>query len=367
MLGRQIEVLDMRILHVMASRANGGAETYAADMIESLHAAGLAQLAIVPRASLHHDRLATAGVALAAGVLDAALHAWRRRRVAEAIDGFRPDIVHCWMRRAASLVPTLELPVIGWFGGYYDPARFQRCSHFVAVTPSIVDHLLARDIPRARAHYVPTFPTLEAGPPADRACLATPADATVLLSLSRLHEKKGLDVLLRALCELPGCVAWLAGDGPLAARLQALAVALGVADRVRWLGWRTDRGALLRAADVCVLPSRWEPFGTVMLEAWAAATPLVAAASQGPSALIRDGDNGLLTPVDDAPALAAAIRRLIKDPVLKARLIRHGLADYQNGYTREAVTRQLIALYRAIIRESADRPRQGMREHANER
>ena len=165
-------------------------------------------------------------------------------------------------------------------------------------------------MPSERAHYVPTFPTIDDGPPVDRAALATPADATVLLALSRLHEKKGLDILLRALAELPGCVAWIAGDGPLEADLKALAAKLGVADRVRFLGWRSDRGALLRAADICVLPSRYEPFGTVMLEAWATGVPLVAAASQGPTALIADGGNGLLVPVDDAPALAAAIRRL---------------------------------------------------------
>jgi hypothetical protein len=108
---------------------------------------------------------------------------------------------------------------------------------------------------------------------------------------------------------------------------------------------------LLAASDVCVLPSRWEPFGTVMLEAWAAGTPLVAAASQGPAALISDGVNGLLAPVDDAPALAAAIGRLIADPALKARLIERGRADYQRGFTREAVTRRMIALYSEIIAE----------------
>jgi glycosyltransferase involved in cell wall biosynthesis len=169
--------------------------------------------------------------------------------------------------------------------------------------------MVERGVPRATAHYVPTFPTIEAGPPVGRGGLATPADATVLLTLSRLHEKKGLDIFLAALTALPGCIAWIAGDGPLEAELKALAARLGVADRVRFLGWRTDRGALLAAADVCVLPSRWEPFGTVMLEAWAAGTPLIAAASQGPAALISDGVNGLLVPVDDAPALAAADRR----------------------------------------------------------
>ena len=131
-----------------------------------------------------------------------------------------------------------------------------------------------------------------------------------------------------------------------------MAARLGVADRVRFLGWRNDRGALLRAADICVLPSRWEPFGTVMLEAWAAGTPLVAAASQGPSALIEDGGNGLLVPVDDAAALAAAIRRLMAEPALKAHLIDRGRADYQQGFTREAVTERMLALYRQLIAES---------------
>jgi glycosyltransferase involved in cell wall biosynthesis len=341
----------MRILHVMASRANGGAETYSADLIASLHAAGLAQLAVIPRASLQHARLAAAGVALAEGVLEAPLQLWRRGRLARAIASFRPDLVHCWMRRAASLVPALEVPVIGWFGGYYDPARFPRCRHFIGVTPAIVEHMLERKVPQARAHYVPTFPTLERAEPLDRAALATAGDATVLLALSRLHDKKGLDLLLRALVELPQCVAWLAGDGPREPHLKALAVELGVAKRVRWLGWRSDRGALLRAADICVLPSRWEPFGTVMLEAWAAATPLVAAASQGPSRLIRDGGNGLLVPLENAAALAAAIRRLMADPALKARLIAEGLADYQKGFTREAVTERMIALYGQIIAE----------------
>jgi len=341
----------MRILHVMASRANGGAETYSADMMASLHAAGLEQMAVVPRASIHCARLGRAGVAVAPEVLDAPLGLVRRRRLAGLIATWRPQLVHCWMRRAASLVPRLEVPVIGWFGGYYDPARFARCSHFVGVTPDIVAHMVARGVPAARAHYVPTFPTLEPAPPVDRAALATPADAVVLLALSRLHPKKGLDVLLRALVELPQCVAWIAGDGPLEGELKALADRLGAAPRTRFLGWRTDRGALLAAADVCVLPSRWEPFGTVMLEAWAAGTPLVAAASQGPAALIADGRNGLLVPVDDVAALAAAVRRVASDAALRARLIEGGRADYQNGYTQAAVTRQMIELYGRILAE----------------
>jgi len=341
----------MRILHVMASIANGGAETYCADMLQSLKAAGIDQVAVIPRASIHHDRLAAAGVRVAPDALDIHFNPIRRRRLAALIHEFKPDLVHCWMRRAASLLPALPLPAIGWFGGYYDPAHFRRCSHFVGVTPDIVEHILTHGIARAKAHYVPTFPVLEPGPAVDRASLSTPADAIVLLTLSRLHEKKGLDVLLDAVAQLPQCIAWIAGDGPLEIDLKARATALGVGHRVRFLGWRTDRGALLAAADICVLPSRWEPFGTVMLEAWAAGIPLVAAASQGPTALLADGSNGLLVPVDDAHALATAIGRVVADPALRARLIERGRADYQTGFTREAVTQRMVALYTEITAE----------------
>jgi hypothetical protein len=318
-------------------------------MIGSLHRSGVEQIAVVARASAQHDRLAAVGVPLAAEVLDAWLQPLRRRRLHAVIERFRPELVHCWMRRAASLMPSCDAPVIGWFGGYYDPARFARCTHFVGVTPDIVGHMVARGVPQARARYIPTFPDIDGAPALDRAALATSAEQVVLLALSRLHEKKGLDVLLGALVQLPQCVAWIAGDGPLESSLKALAAKLGVADRVRFLGWRTDRGALLRAADICVLPSRWEPFGTVMLEAWAAGTPLLAAASAGPAALIQDGRNGLLVPIDDSAALVAAVRRLAGDPGLRAHLIEHGRAAYARDFTREAVTQRMIALYRELI------------------
>jgi glycosyltransferase involved in cell wall biosynthesis len=341
----------MRILHVMASRVNGGAETYSTDMMASLHEAGVEQVAVIPRASIHHDRLAAAGVRLADDALHSRLGFLRRRRMRAVIDAFKPELIHCWMRRAASLVPTQTVPVIGWFGGYYEPVHFTVCSHFVGVTPDIVRHMVANGVDARRAFFVPTFPTVDTAPAVDRASLATPADAVVLLTLSRLHEKKGLDILLQALVDLPQCVAWLAGDGPLEGELKAIAARLGVAGRVRFLGWRTDRGALLRAADICVLPSRWEPFGTVMLEAWAAGTPLVAAASQGPAAFIADGANGLLVPIDDVAALTNAVRRVIEDKDLEARLIARGAADYQKDFTRDAVTQRMIALYRRLIAE----------------
>jgi len=342
----------MRILHIMASRATGGAETYSTDVMLSLLRTGVEQRVVIPGNAPRFDELMTAGLSLEPGPMSVPIQAVRKILVGRLIDRFQPDVVHCWMRRAASLVPkstSQTRPVVGWFGGYYNPRRFGSCTHFVGVTRDIVSHMIANGVAPNHATFIPTFPDITEAPAIDRATLTTPRDARVLLTLSRLHPKKGLDTFLTALKGLPDCIAWLAGDGPLKRSLEQQARELGVSDRVRFLGWRTDRAALLRAADICVLPSRYEPFGTVILEAWAASIPLIACRSAGPAAHVTDGENGLLVPIDDARSLADATRRLLDDDVLRSHLVEQGYATFQQGFTREAVTAQWLGYYRGLV------------------
>lgn len=340
----------MRILHIMAGRGLGGAETYSTDVMLSLHASGVEQCCVVAEDAPRTKELRQAGLRLETDVLKPTFRYFQRKRLRQLIEREKPDLIHCWMRRAASLIPEWkECPVIGWFGGYYDPKNFARCSHFVGVTQGIVDHQIVNGVPAERAFYVQTFPDVRDEAPVDRKMLDTPAGVPVALALSRLHQKKGLDTLMLAAQKLPDLHLWLAGEGPLRKKLEKLARKLKLQDRVHFLGWRTDRGALLRAADICVLPSRYEPFGTVILEAWAAGTPLVAARSAGPAAHIEDGKNGLLVPIDDATALAEALGRAAHDDDLRRRLIAEGFNTYSLHYTRKAVTEKMAALYQKLI------------------
>jgi glycosyltransferase involved in cell wall biosynthesis len=210
-------------------------------------------------------------------------------------------------------------------------------------------------MPANRTFMVNTFGSMPAAAPVSRADLDTPEDATVLLVLARMHRVKGIDTMLEALVALPGVILWLAGDGPEWAAYRACAARLGVAARVRFLGWRNDRKALLEACDIVVLPSRYEPFGTVIVEAWAAQRPLVATLADGARQYVTDGVDGLTCPIDDAAALAACLRRLCADPVLRARIAAAGHAAYLSNFTREIVTDRLIACYDTCIQLGARR------------
>ena len=209
----------------MASKALGGAETYSTDVMLSLHAQGIDQCVAIPRNAPRYEELKKAGLRLAPWVFAVPLRFIQKILMRFLIAREKPDIVQCWMRRAASLAPRPSSPApifIGWFGGYYDPSKFTACTHFVGVTKDIVTHMIANGVPMANAHFIPTFPDIADLPSIDRADLNTPAKACVLLTLLRLHPKKGLDTFLHALKELPDCVAWLAGDGPLRDELERL-------------------------------------------------------------------------------------------------------------------------------------------------
>jgi glycosyltransferase involved in cell wall biosynthesis len=160
---------------------------------------------------------------------------------------------------------------------------------------------------------------------------------TLLLGLGRLHRNKAFDVLIRALARLPGVHAIIAGEGPERPALEALARAEGVADRVRLPGWRTDPANLLAAADIFVCASRQEPLGNMVIEAWSARRPVIAAAVGGPAELIDAGRTGLLVPADDAGALAEALDRALADPAQAAALAEAGRARYEADFAEAPV------------------------------
>lgn len=342
----------MRVLQVMAGADHGGAETFFVDLVTALHRDGLDQKVVIRRNPARAALLREAGIEPLELPFGGVLDLITRPRLGRILREQRPHILQSWMNRATRFVsrPEAAPPFVhvGWLGGFYKPANFVRCDHVVGVTEAIRDHLVEGGFAPERAHYLPTFAPLERAEPVSRASLDTPEDAPLFLALGRLHEKKAFDILIRALAGIPHAHLWIAGEGPLRGSLEALIAELDLGGRVHMLGWRQDRGALLAAADVCVMPSRYEPFGTVMIEAWGYGTPLIAAAARGPSGLIRDGEDGLLVPIDDVPALARAMNRMIAEPALAARLAETGRKAFERRFTESVVVRAYRDFYQRI-------------------
>lgn len=331
-----------RVAQVMAGAVNGGAELFFERLCLALHAAGETVLPVIRTDPARAARLRAGGLEPAQLAFGTALDVLTRPRLGRILRNFRPRVVVSWMNRANMHTPRGDWVQVGRLGGYYDLRYYRRCDHLVGNTRGIVSWLRAQGLAEARTHYLPNFVTDFAATPL---AIDLPPARPLLLGLGRLHPDKGFDLAIRALPRLPGAVLAIAGEGPALGALEALARREGVAGRVHFLGWRHDAGALLRAADLFLCSSRVEPLGNMVIEAWSAGCPVVAAAAAGPAELLRNGVDGLVVPMEDPAAMAEAIAALRDDPARRAALAQAGRARF----TGEFAVAPVLARWRDFL------------------
>jgi len=348
----------MKILQVMAGGDHGGAETAFVDMCIAMHEAGM-EIEVATRANdVRIPPLEQAGIKVHTLPFGGPIDIFTNWKLTRIIKNFSPLIVQTWMSRAAQKTPnwkSTKTPqrylVVSRLGGYYKVKNFKSADYFNTITPDIKRHLVDGGIAQDRIRVINNFAETEKDAlPVSKTDFNMPLDAPVLLSLGRLHTSKAYDILLKALVDVPNAYAWIAGEGPERETLEKLADTLGVADRVRFLGWRTDRSALLRAADICVFASRVEPFGTVFAQAWAEGVPVIVSDADGPKQFCVDGEDSLMVPKNDSATLAAAINRLLGDSMLQQKLIENGHTRYINEFTKEKSVAAYLGFFIEILK-----------------
>lgn len=177
----------------------------------------------------------------------------------------------------------------------------------------------------------------------------------IIFSLGRLVEYKGYEYLIRAAAKLgDDCITLIGGKGPLQASLQALIEELGVADKVKLIGFIEDKelSAYFGACDVFCLSSIWktEAFAIVQVEAMSCGKPVVATEipESGVSWVNADCMSGINVPTEDADSLAQAIKAILSDERLYNKLSNGARERYETMFTRELMTERCLRLYREL-------------------
>lgn len=349
----------MKIMHVMAGGQAGGAEMAYVDLCIAQHQAGQDVIAVCRPNNQRNPLMRAAGVPVYELPFGGPLDFTTKREMKKLIREHKPDIVQCWMSRAAKKCPnpSSDLPPfrkIARLGGYYNMKYYRGVEHFIGNTPDIRRWLVEEQgVANDNASYINNFAEFpEVKSPLNRADMNTQPSDFVFLSMARLHPVKGLDTALNALAQVPDAILWIAGEGPEEANLKQMANDLGVMDRVRFLGWRTDRAELFDACDCVLFPSRFEPFGGTFAQAWGAKRPLVTTASEGPSQYVTDGENALMTPIDDVDALADAMRRVMADQELRDMIVKNGYQEFEELFTTQSVLSKYDDLYKKLVSAS---------------
>ena len=250
--------------------------------------------------------------------------------------------------------------------------KLAACAWLVTCTATNRDHLAALAPPGRvelvyhgvdLARFPPPAVTPSARPARDG---SDPADPVTLLSVGRLVEKKGTDVLLEALARLPRTLHWRlvhAGGGPLRAKLEQRARSLGLGERIVWRGALAQDDLLgeYRAADLFVLASRIARDGdrdglpNVLLEAQSQALACISTAVSAIPELIENGVTGLLVPPDSADALSQALAALIGDPARRHALGAAGQARVDAHFRLESNLERLAEKFGLPASHAAER------------
>jgi glycosyltransferase involved in cell wall biosynthesis len=376
----------MRILHVIDGLGTGGTETSLRELLQALEDRSLHHgVVIFSPGGPPADRLSELGTRVFAPDSRIGGRLARVRHVQRAIDEFRPDLLHTALFEAdlagrvagrlkripvlSSLVNTSYVPE-AWPDGRLPRLKFaivkavdaflgRRATHaFHAVTQAVADRTVADlGIDPARIWVVPRGRSLKRlGEPSSerrdamRDRMGIAAQTSVILNVGRHEPQKGQIDLLTAMVGLrsthPRVCLLIAGrEGRSTLELQRRVRDEGLEDVVRLLGARDDIGDLLSAADVFAFPSRYEGIGGAMLEAMLMGVPVVASDLAGLREVLDDGRCGVVVPVADPRALAAAIHRTLTDREEAARRAAIARRRALEVYSFEASVEGMRSMY----------------------
>jgi len=342
-----------KILHMHFGK-EGGAERFFVNLVQGFAERGMEQRFVIRPGRIWRDEIASLGpvtenhyrrLSLSAPLLTWRTHSMVRR--------WKPDVIMAWMSRSSRLIPNyppaLKLTRLGDYPRHL--RHFRHNDVIVANTPGIAEACRALGW-NGDLRVISNFPREVAITPVPRSSLDTPEDAFVVASSGRFVGRKGFDSLLRAVARIPGAWLWLMGEGEKRAELEALARELGIAERTRFTGWVTEPMDYVASASVFVMPSRHEPLGNVILEAWQSGSPVVSTRSEGPSWFVRDGEDALLCEIDDVEGMATAILALRDNPALGPHLAEAGKARIAAEFTRARILDAYEELFNSKTRGS---------------
>lgn len=268
---------------------------------------------------------------------------WRLRRM---LRKWKPDVIMAWKPRGARLTScwpgAVKLARLGDFPRHLK--HYRDCDALVGNLPGIGDRCKELGWTRP-VRIITNFPPGITARPMVRTVLDTPEGAFLISGAGRFVPRKGFDLLIRAAARIPDAWLWLIGDGEERPALEALTREVGMTDRTRFTGWIDEPIHHIAATDVFGMPSRHEPLGNVILEAWQARVPVVATRSEGPSWYMADGENGVLVDIDDLDAFAAAVGRLQRDRAFAEKLIAGGRARLEKMFSRDRIVDQYLDLF----------------------
>ena len=330
--------------------AFGGAERLAVDQVNEMHRRGIRVILITlrkERGDKSFVSICTIPESQRHYVPCASLFDWRAYSALMTILRLeRPSIVitHLWFSNAVGRIAAYNVGVariVSFEHNVYDAVKTWKqflldwvlqilSTNIIAVSSAVSRSLVRHGIQESRISVIENAIDLARYRDAPVSTIRDELmirDAFLYLFVGRLIHQKGVDILLKAFAETKNSALLIVGEGNEAESLQEIVRTLHIANRVHFLGVRTDIPSLMKTADCFVLPSRWEGMPMVLLEALAVGMPIVVSDFASAREIVRDGQSGIIVPINDIQALSEALRLVATKSVIRGTSEQSGMED----------------------------------------
>lgn len=335
----------------MFARGGGGIEQASVDYCQGLKSRGHDVIAVVYPGAVVHDQLLSLSIPTVTLSNFSEWDIFAMLRLRKRIKALKPDVVIAHANRAYKLsrFACRGLCPLAGVAQNYSTRRFRKADAMFTTTHDLVRHLANKEkLPENRIFLIPNMVNVHALP--QREGRNRPP---VIGAMGRFVAKKGFDVYIEALRQLKGrgykFKATLGGGGAEDGKLKRQAAAAGLEDILTFPGWVQDKRVFYSHIDIFCLPSLHEPFGIVLLEAFAFGAPVVSTDSEGPRDIITPNYDALVVPKGNAEALANALAKLLDDEQLANDLAANAFVKVKTRYSMAVVAEKIEAALMKII------------------
>lgn len=340
----------MHVVNIMFSRGAGGIEQAVVDYCRAQQLFGHNVSAITYPGAWANEPLKNLRVPVYSMRNFGEWDLFAAYRLRKLLHKLNPDVVIAQANRAIRLSHNAIkgiYPLVG-VANNYQTRRFNLVDAAFAPTRDLTENVIGKGTARDKVFHIPNMIACNMLP------LRKPRNHPPIVgTMGRFVAKKGFDIYIEALRLLKeqgfAFHAILAGDGEEKPALERLIQKAKLEDVVSMPGWINDREAFYRSIDIFCLPSLHEPFGIVLLEAFAAGVPVVATNTEGPHDIITPNYDAVIVEKGKADALAAGIGTLLIDEARAASFAANAYGKVKNIYTHEAVGQRIDVALRKIV------------------
>tara|TARA_B100000287_G_scaffold435470_1_gene503947 strand:- start:4504 stop:5541 length:1038 start_codon:yes stop_codon:yes gene_type:complete len=264
-------------------------------------------------------------------------------KINEIYEKFKPDIVLSWMNRASRLLPNSKkynCINIGRMGGYYKIKNYVNCDYIITNTIDLRNFVINKGWDSEKVEFIPNFVNENTNKK-----LEIKSDKKILLCLGRFHKNKGIDILLKAMTYISEFKLWIVGSGEEKQLYDEIVSRYNIKSKVDFFEWTDDISQFLNSANILICPSRHEPFGNVIVEAWAHRVPVIVSDTGGPKLLVKNAVNGLKFEKEDMFDLLKQIKLVESNSKLRKKIISNGYNEFKKRFSEDLIIKKYLNFF----------------------